>query len=203
METKENNMNEETVVGKATYGKNNGGRTNWANSNWKIEEGEDNIYQLLPPFGLLAASGKWFFYDSGHWGYKLTNGKARSFRCVQRKNRKTKMIEVDCPECNKIQETKNLLDDRTKEWLSKGRSKDEIRDLSKPLTAWLFAHNNSKGFWLNARRQDGQMGRLFLKITAKQSLDTVIENLISKENITDPIAEGVWFNFKKIKGDTG
>jgi hypothetical protein len=187
-------------IGKASYGK-TGGRQNWTNSNWKVEEGKDNVYQLLPPFGLLAASGKWFYYDSGHWGYKLSNGKQRSFRCIQRKNRKSGMVESECPECSKITENRTLLESKVRDWNSEKRGRDEIRELSQPINAWLFSHNNSKGFWLNARRPDGQIGRLFLKITAKQSLDIVLQNLRSKEGISDPIAEGVWFNFKKIKGD--
>jgi hypothetical protein len=192
---------ENDFIGKASYGKTGG--KDWSNANWRLEEGKDNIYQILPPFGLLAATGRWFFYDSIHWGYSSTTGKARPFRCIQRKNRKTKMIEIECPECTKIAETRSILETKEKEWMTQRpvKSKDEIKELGKPLSSWLYAHNNAKGFWLNVRRQDGQLGKLFLKITAKQSLDVALNDLRNKEGVDDPIAAGVWFNFQKIKGD--
>lgn len=187
----------ENLIGKPNY---DGGGTkkDFSNFNWKVTEEGPNVYRPLPPFSSLAKAGYWSKYEAIHWGFKTSDGKHKPFRCVQRKNFKTKMIEVACPMCKKIAEQRATHDSRKKSLEAEKKTKEEINTLLMPLSDWLKAHNVQKGHFINALRPDMKIGRLFLKITAKQALDARIEEARKKKNI-DPIDidGGLWFDFKR------
>lgn len=161
-------------------------------NNWRISDG-DNVYRILPPLGKLAASGKWAVFEALHWGYRGSKG-MRPFKCIQRKNPKTGMITVQCPECTKIEEYKTLEANAKAQKAAEGLSKDEITEAVKPLTDWLFSHNLDKKWYVNAMKEDGSIGRLAMPHKMYGALQTRIEKLMGEDGV-DPISldGGVWF----------
>ncbi len=193
-----NTTTEDTVIGKPVYGNQGGNsRPNAANANWKIGNEGSHVYRILPPFGLLASSGRWSQYEAVHWGFSLSNGKKRAFRCIQRKGR-NKMIEVECPMCKKIAEKTRQYESSREKFLADGKTEAEVAVLVQPLADWLKTFNVQKGHYLNVLRQDGQIGKLFIKIKMKQDLDLKLPKFMEKYKI-DPIAanEGMWLDFTR------
>lgn len=162
-------------------------------NNFRLQDG-DNIFRILPPLGELAAEGIWAVYDSMHWGYKGSRG-MRPFKCIQKKDFKTKMIKVQCPECDKIAEKTALVEDHKKSLAAQGKSPEEIAESVKPLSDWLFSHNLDKKWYLNVLTQDGKIGRLAIPHKMYTQLQEVITDLVSKQGV-DPIGVegGLWFN---------
>lgn len=162
--------------------------------NFRLQDGE-NVYRILPPLGELAAEGVWSVYDCIHWGYKGSRG-ARPFKCIQRKDFKTKMIRVQCPECDKIAEQKALLDSTMAQKKAEGATDEVIKEFVKPLSDWLFSHNLDKKWYLNVLTPDGKVGRLAIPHKMYTQLQEVIAELVEKKHV-DPIgvSGGVWFNF--------
>ncbi len=192
-------MEETSFIGEPVFGDNANRRSNGANANWKIGEEGSHIYRILPPCGMLAKIGRWSFYEALHWGYTLSNGKKRPFRCIQRKNRKTGMVEVECPQCTLIAEKQATFDARKKELEAKGKNPNEVKELMKPLDMWLRNFNLEKVHFLNVMRQDNQIGRLKVKIKQKQALDLVLKALMEKKGINPvSIKEGVWIDFQRV-----
>ncbi len=191
--------NTESVIGKPVYGNQGGNsRPNAANANWKIGNEGSHVYRILPPFGLLANAGRWSQYEAVHWGFSLSNGKKRAFRCIQRKNSRTKMVEIECPMCKKIAEQTKLRDDRKFKLEADGKSPSEVAAVLQPLNDWLSTFNLQKGHYLNVMRQDGQIGKLFIKIRLKQALDAKLPIFMNKYKL-DPIAaeDGMWLDFTR------
>lgn len=190
-------MDTNTTIGTPVYGTQKE-RKDFSNFNWKVTEDAPNEYRILPPFGSLAKEGQWFKYEAIHWGVKTSDGRFKVYRCVQRKNFKTKMIEVQCPMCKKIAEVQASRDARKATLEKEKKSKDEIATLLKPLNDWLQINNLQKGYFVNALRPDGKIGRLFLKIKAKQALDARIQELVNKKGIRPiDVDQGVWFRFTR------
>jgi hypothetical protein len=187
-----------TTIGKPVYGNGENRRANAANANWRLDKEGSHIYRILPPFGLLAKLGRWSQYEAIHWGAELSGGKKRAFRCIQRKNRKTKMVELECPMCMKYNEQFALMKNKEKEMTDLKKTREEIELYLKPITDWLQLFNLQKGHYLNVLRQDGQIGRLFIKIKCKQALDIKIPKWIEKTGV-DPIAVdgGLWIDFQR------
>lgn len=187
-----------TNIGKPVYGNNENRRPNAANANWKLDKEGSHVYRILPPFGLLAKLGRWSQYEALHWGPTLSNGKKRAFRCIERKNRKTKMVEVECPLCTKIKGHYTEVEAIMKEMKEAGKGPAEIKEATKALSDWLQSFNVQRGHFLNVLRPDGQIGRLFIKIKSKQALDIKIPKFIEKSKV-DPIAAdgGLWIDFQR------
>jgi hypothetical protein len=161
--------------------------------NFKLQDGE-NIYRILPPLGELAADGTWAVYQCQHWGYKGSKG-MRPFLCIQKKDFKTKMIKVQCPECDKIAEKNATLEDHKTRLKAEGKTDAQIEEQLKPLSDYLYAHNLDKKWFVNALTQDGKIGRLAIPHKMYVQLQETITDLVTKKSI-DPIGVdgGVWFN---------
>lgn len=187
-----------TEIGVPVFG-NTSERKSMTNANWRVVKGTTSTYRILPPFGLYAKIGKWFQYEAIHWGITGTNGKQKPFKCIQKMNYKTKMIEVECPMCSRIAAQNKLFDDRKAALEADKKTKDEVVALLQPLTDWFRRYNVQKGFFVNAMKQSGEIGRLFIKIKQKQNLDLEIEKLMKNKNPINPIlaTEGVYFEFSK------
>lgn len=187
-------------IGEASFG-NDRPKRNWENANWKVTEAGPNIYRVLPPFGSLAATGKWAYYESIIWGFKGTNGKQKPFRSILKKNRKG-MIEQDDPAITWIMKVAKKKADRLEELkadVDSGKiTKEEAAAKVQPLTDFLDQYRNEKFFTLNVMRPDGAIGKLKIKIRLKQALDALFQELIENEGV-NPIKpdEGVWVNFKR------
>lgn len=167
-------------------------------NNSRLVDG-DNVYRILPPLGELAAEGVWAVYESLHWGFKGTRG-MRPFKCIQKKDFKTKMIKVQCPECDQIAQREATVKDQTEKLKKAGKSDAEIKDHLKPLTDWLFSHNLDKKWYVNALTTDGKITRLAMPHKMYVQLQQVINDLVSgKSNGGVPVepigvSGGVWFN---------
>lgn len=164
--------------------------------NSRLKDG-DNIYRILPPLGELAAEGVWAVYECLHWGFKGTKG-MRPFRCIQKKDFNTKMVKVQCPECDRIAEKLAVVEDTKAKLKADGKSKEFIDEHVKPLTDWLYSHNLDKKWYVNALTMDGKITRLAIPHKMYVQLQEKITELVTKKGI-DPIAVdgGVWFNLKR------
>ncbi|WNM70291.1 ssDNA binding protein [Myxococcus phage Mx1] len=182
-------MAQQVVVGTPVYGAKK-------KNNFRLKDG-DNIYRILPPLGSLAAEGKWAVFEKIHWGYRGSNG-VRTFRCIEKKNFKTKMITQQCPECDLIAEKKTLHDATVKAKLAEGMTEDQAKEYVKPLADWLFSHNLDKKWYVNAVTQDGQIGRLAIPHKMYELLQQLITELVTNKGV-DPIGVngGLWFNLKR------
>jgi hypothetical protein len=169
-------------------------------NNFRLAEGS-NVYRILPPLGELAAEGVWAVYESMHWGYRGTKG-MRPFKCIQRKDFKTKMIKVQCPECDRIAEYVAKMEDRRKLLESQGMSKEQIDENLKPISDWLFSHNLDKKWYLNVLTPDGKIGRLAIPHKMYAQLQEVITDLVTKQNI-DPIGVNGGVQFDLIRTGKG
>lgn len=164
-------------------------------NNSRLVDG-NNIYRILPPIGELAKDGVWAVYECLHWGFKGSKG-MRPFRCIQKKDFKTKMVKVQCPECDRILEKTTAVNARKMDLEKQGKTKAEVDEHLKPLTDWLFSHNLDKKWYVNALTMDGKITRLAIPHKMYVQLQEKISELVTKG--IDPIAVdgGVWFNLKR------
>lgn len=194
-------MSDTDNIGKPVYGNTENRRPNSANANWALKDEGSHIYRVLPPFGSLAKLGRWSQYEALHWGFKLSTGKRRAFRCIQRKKRGTNMVTQECPMCTKMESVEKAKQTKIKEMMeSKTRkfTKEKIEEAVKPMLDWQRIFNLQKGHFLNVLRPDGQIGRLFVKIKCKNDLDLKIKKIIADDGL-DPIwsEQGVWLDFQR------
>ena len=160
--------------------------------NFKLADGE-NIYRILPPLFSLAAEGVWAVYQSVHWGSKGVKG-AKSFQCIQKTDYKTKMVKVQCPECDQIAQKLQSKNNAKEKFKAEGKTELEITDLVKPHTDWLYAHNLNKKWFVNAMTQDGKIGRLAIPHKMYVQLQLAISALVEKGLDPIGVSGGVWFN---------
>jgi hypothetical protein len=166
---------------------------------WRIDKPGSHIYRILPPCGLLAQLGRWSFYESIHWGFRASNGKQRPFRCIQRKDGKSKMIVQECPACTQIAARKLEFDAKEKHLISSGKSPEEIKEILTPFATWFREFNNEKFHSLNALKPDLQIGNLKIKIRQKQALDLEVKELRERHQINPVnVKGGVWFDFQRL-----
>ncbi len=195
------NETDNSVVGEAGFGGEGRARkVNADNAYWRVKDG-DNVYRVLPPFGKLKDyPNKWCYYEQIIWGFKGTNGKMRPFRSPEQKqNGKvtlacpaikwiTSMVTAEAEALKALKERKPAL------------AKDEIENLMKVHKDFTERFKIDKHFTVNVLRQDGQIGRLKLKIKHKQAFEAFCKEMVAKKNI-NPISAtgGLWINFKKTK----
>jgi hypothetical protein len=189
----------ENNIGKPVYGDGGSRRPNISNSNWQLKTQGSHVYRILPPFGVLAKLGRWSQYEALHWGFKLSNGKHRAFRCILRKKRGTNLVTQECPMCTKMAQVEADKKAKFDQMTKSKKSPEEISKALEPIEAWQQAFNLQKGHFLNVLSPDGQIGRLFIKIRCKQSLDKTLASIISEEGV-DPIwaEQGVWLDFQRF-----
>lgn len=187
--------------------------------NFKVEKpGVDyGPFRIFPPMhSLQARADGWKVYHAIHFGYVVTDAndstksRQRPFECIERKNFKTKMIEVSCPECRMIELNQKLLDDRKAEiahWCKSNgivnskeiEAKIEADEKVKEVSTWLEDHNRDGKIYLNVMTLDGKFG--VLKIAGKMgdALLLKVKELRDKKGI-EPIADfdsGAWFIFRR------
>ncbi len=183
-------------IGTAVYNTNEfKKRTNATNANWGLKEGS-NIYRVLPPFGTMAASGFWSKFEVIHWGYSLSTGKQRPFRCIKQMNHKTKQILVSCPQCEKNDEQAKLMENARKEYIDQGVPKEIIKKNLESFTDWGRRFNTERRHFLNVMRLDGQIGRLKISNDAMRDLRAEIKRLRDTKRHSDPCGiNGLYFDF--------
>jgi len=166
----------------------------------------DNIYRIIPPIKSCIERGVWAVYHAVHYGYAgqdrrdPTKTKQRPFECVEVKDFRSGMVQVECAACNftnKWVERKNSVINEGK---VAGKTKEQINAELEPINAQLKQYNTDKKFYLNVMNEAGEFGVLLLSYTTKRKkLDPRIEELRKSEpglDVTDP-NEGIWLNFHR------
>lgn len=186
----------ESVIGTAKFGSETK-KKDYSNANWKVEANQPNVYRILPPFKTLAEQGRWAQYEAVVWGFKGTNGKQKPFKSIQRKGRNG-MLEQDDPAVTWITSLNNQRQERLEEYKKEGMPLKTALAKVENLTELTSQYRVDKFFSVNVMRQDGAIGKLKLKIKAKQNLDLLFKRLMEEEGINpiDP-SEGVWVDFRR------
>jgi hypothetical protein len=189
--------------GKANYS--GGGGTNF----FVVKAGEHgatghNIFRILPAYGKLETSGKWYVFFGQHFGYRGLSfngegdGVPRTFKCIREVDRKSKMTTVECPECLNREGWEKRRDKLKAQLIEEGKDDEQIKASLKKYNDWLKSHNLDKSFYLAAMNQKGEFGVLKLKYEAKDKLDKKIKALLAEEQIdATAVDQGVWFDFQR------
>lgn len=185
--------------GKPKYG----GSSNFAKA-IRLKEGPPAVVRILPPMKSLAESGEWAKYIGTHFGYKGVNPKDRSkptyrtFKCIQERDFKTKMVLQDCPECDLITERKGELTALEADAKAKGHNEEEIKELSAPLKTWTTDHNCDRKWHMNVKQQDGSFAVLQISHKTKKLLEAEIARVLTEDGIEAlDLDQGVWFRFNR------
>jgi hypothetical protein len=175
---------------------------------YSIKEGVDNIYRLAPSCRNLPP-GEYAVYKKVHFGYGVPDNnnpdkiRARPFECIQKINFKTKMVEVVCPECQKIAEVlaeKEKLEESLKE---AGHPPEYIKQATSPQMQWLKEHNLDNKWYSYAKNRNHEWNVFKFGHKVKLAIDEVMKRLYKDDGIKalDP-SSGVWLKFTK-NGLTG
>jgi hypothetical protein len=165
-----------TKIGKASYNK------GFTKKNWfKMEDG-DNVYRILPPLFEFADRGKWSEFYKVEYGYTNSQDQFKPFLCNRVVNKKTKMVEVECPAClyrEKMQaEIGQLKDAVAQKKITEAKFKAEV--------AKRRAFNLDSKHYVNAIDLEGKIGLLKIPYKAKQQLDVLIDKL--RDEGVDPLS---------------
>lgn len=198
----------------AGFGKPKYGGGNFS-KNFKLQSSKDGsgvsaTYRILPPMKSCAETGEWAVYVSTHFGYKGVNQKDpskpqhRTFGCVEDRDFQTKMIRQDCPECDLIAQRKAEKEALEAKAKAEGHTDDEIKEIVKPLSDWLFEHSCDRKWKMNVKSADGQFGTLALSHKTKKKLEAEILRLQTEDGIDAlDLEQGVRFVFTRTgKGIT-
>lgn len=161
---------------------------------WKIKDG-DNTYRILPSLGFNGKEpdGKWAKFYNVHFGYKNSAGKLRVFQSPLVKNRDTKMIEKPDAALERIEKLKAELE-KAKESKNKAMY-DKLLPLvggNKPL------YNMDNNHHVNAINEQGEIGVLRIRHTAKKALDAVITALRAKGIEPLGVEQGRFFVINRV-----
>lgn len=154
-----------------------------------------NTYRVLPPFGALAASGRVYEYWSHH---EVTNteGKKRSFKCIEESDWQTKMIKVHCPFCDMHKQNQS----QYKVHQSNGAGKEDLASFN---ANHVQPYQSQGKYYLNALNPEGQIGVLAIVSKSFKAFKALHEKY-AKQNFDVTGVKGMWLNFTKVsqyKGD--
>jgi len=176
--------------------------------NWKmhaLSDSEANIFRIAPPVKSLKNVGKWKIYDKLHYGYTVPNDqnpdkpRHRPFRCIEKKNRATSMVEQDCPECALLKAKEDEVTALVNQYISQGKSPSEAEEFVKGARKLLREHNLDKKWYLLAKNLAGEWGTLKLGHRAMTALDDERNKFMKENGGQDPLdaRSGVWFEFTR------
>jgi hypothetical protein len=177
--------------------------------NWKMhalkDDGSANIFRIAPPVKSLKNVGKWKIYDKLHYGYTVPNDqnadkpRHKPFRCIEKKNRATNMIEQDCPECALLKAKEDEITAVVNQYIAQGKSPAEAEEYVKGARKILREHNLDKKWYLLAKNLAGEWGTLKLGHRAMTALDDARTKYMKENGGVDPLdaRSGVWFEFTR------
>lgn len=182
----------------------NGGDMNWTMHSLK-DDGTANVFRIAPPVKSLKNVGKWKVYDKLHYGYTVPNDKnpdkprAKPFRCIEKKNRGTGMVEQDCPECNLLKAKEDEIKRVVDQYIAQGKSPKEAEEYVAGARKLLREHNLDKKWYVLAKNLTGEWGILKLGHRAMTALDDAREKFMKENGGADPLdaRTGVWFEFTR------
>ena len=165
-----------------------------------IKEGAENVFRIAPP----CRTSDYAVYHKVHFGYGVQDlmnpdkTRARPFECQQRKNYKTGLIDVVCPECTKIEQVRAEMEALQAQLQKEGHLPDYIRQATTPQFDWLRNHNLDNKWYCYAKNLSGEWNVLKIGHKTKLALDTLMVRLKNEDNIRGLDAStGVWFKFVK------
>lgn len=181
---------------------------NGGDMNWKmhaLKDGEANIFRIAPPVKSLKSVGKWKLYDKLHYGYTVTNDqnpdkpRHKPFRCIEKKNRATSMVEQDCPECALLKAKEDEVTAVVNQYIAQGKSPADAEEYVKGARKLLREHNLDKKWYLLAKNLAGEWGTLKLGHRAMTALDDARNKYMKENGGQDPLDAkgGVWFEFTR------
>lgn len=188
----------------------------------KNEEVTEYICRLLPPMKSLKDDPLgWRVYYGKHFGHFGNNARnpekprARPFGCIQKKNLRTKEIEIACPKCDQMEVMKGKQSKRAAEILAdhpeiaaidseKDREK-ALREVCKEdsqyavYSEWLKKHNCDRKWWMNVLTIAGTYECLGIShTTMKEVLEPKLKEWREKKklDVFHP-TKGVWLRFTR------
>lgn len=171
-----------------------------------IKEVGENIFRIAPPCRNLVtlSNPDYAVYNKIHFGYGVPDDlnpdkmRHRPFYCIHKVNYKTKMVEVQCPECGKIESVKKEMEQLRADLTNKGHAEDYIKQALSPQVQWLSDHNLDNKWYGYAKNLAGEWNIIKIGHKAKLALDDRMKRTFKEDGIKalDP-ASGVWFKFTK------
>ena len=155
----------------------------------------NNLFRVLPPMFSLAADGAVSKWWSCHRGFRNTQGKQKTFACIEEKDHKTKTIRVRCPICDAAKQVEMMLEKAKQN----GATKEQLSQANQTQLAPLQAE---KRFWLNVIDVDGQIGLLSINYKHHE----LVKNLLNTQFAAgfDPTGmNGCYLNFTKVQAYKG
>jgi hypothetical protein len=173
-------------IGKANLNKGGFTKKEW----FKMKDG-DNVYRILPPMFDFADRGKWSEFYRIEYGYTDNKKQLKPFLCNRVTNKKTKMVEVECPACLHREEINVQIEALKQQLVDKEISRGEFEAALAPLNGF----NLDSKHYVNAIDLTGKIGLLKIGYKAKLQLDDEIDKL--KDRGIDPLSieTGIFFNF--------
>lgn len=189
----------------------------------KIEQGKhgevtSTLFRLGLPMKSCAETGEWAVYAPRHFGYKGVNTRDpkkpfyRRFRCPQEKDWETKMVTVECAECDLIAARRLELADAVEVAKARlreqgkltGRSEKEVEDLVgkdeavAQLKAWGKEHRRDSKWVMNVFDRNMEPRFLFLSTESKKRVEA-LRRQMRDENKVDIFSprQGVWFSVNR------
>lgn len=175
---------------------------------YTIKEDVENIYRISPSCRNLPEN-EWAVYEKVHFGHGVQDSmnpdkiRARPFKCIQKTNYKTKMVEVECPECVAIENMRKEMDTLKRELTEAGHPADYVKNATTPQFEWLRQHNLDNKWYCYAKNQAGEWNVLKIGHKVKLALDALFKRLRKEDGIGALDADsGVWIRFTKngLKG---
>lgn len=203
-------MSETQPTGTAAYGNSAYGAGGNFPKNFKIK-GDDkdpnavnkSTFRILPPMHAQVRNPKgWKLYQKVHYGYsgvdprEAGKTRARPFVCPKDQDYRTKMIRVDCAECQRIEVMKERLEQVAV--AVKGKDAAEQAARIGPLKEWLKKHNLQAKWKLNVLDLENQPGDLLISHRTMKDLDALFQELHSGG--IDPLHpnQGVFVEFTRF-----
>lgn len=162
------------------------------------------VLRILPPYGNQQDTGRWSLYFSVHFGFEgrdqrdATKTSARPFLCVEDKDMRSGMTRATCPMCEHIAMHKERLKRKEAELVAAGKTKEEVKLLTKDLNDWLRKYNIDRKHYMAVMDEQGKFGILTISHTLKKKLEARITELHKDQNINAlDLSTGVWFRFTR------
>ncbi len=167
---------------------------------FKLAQGS-NIVRLLPPLGELASAGTWAVKEAVHWGYKDSRDRWKLFRCIQRKDFKTKMVLERCPQCDANNLMKERYEAKLQQLVTGGVPEEAAKARLAALADEILRFNLDAKYYINVLNEKLEIGRLPISGKHQQVLEKTIRDLQADGLDPFDINQGVWIDlFMQGKG---
>lgn len=171
--------------------------------------------RILPAMHSLRSSDQWAAFHAIHFGFAgvdrkdKTKTRMRPFECIQVQDWKTKMIKVNCDQCNVVRAKTKLKTDLKAVYTQEAKAKGILDDKGveaycntkadyKQVAEWLKRFNKDSKWYINCVTADGKLALLQIPGKMKKALEEKIAKM--RAGGIEPISNfdtGVYFTFKR------